>query len=736
MNALLNELLNTNRVTEPTRRAITERLEAKPDAQPVFFTESEFETLIALVDVLLPRSPRPAPREVAIDIDARLASGEGNGWRYDHLPPDGEMHRQALLGLDQAVADPQSRFTNALWVEKESVVASLQKGDIAGEVWHDLSPTRVYEEILAEVVESYTAFPSVWTEMNYTGYADAQGWEQVGLNAPSDNVSQIPLPVVAPDPTPTPKTQHPTPAPDEVCDVVIVGTGAGGAPILARLAQAGLSVIALEAGTFWDPADFATDEQVQAKRIFWMGERLSAGNDPVPFGTNNSGTGVGGSTLHFTAYTPRPHPDDFRLYTEEGVGADWPIGYEDLEPYLTEAEQFLGVSGPAAYPWGGARSREYSLAPLPLNGAAQLMERGCARLGVRTSPAPNAALSGPYFQAGVGWRNACTNRGFCQAGCSTGAKASMDVTYVRLALAHGAKVFSESFVTKIETDPTGRVTGVVYTRDDKEQRVQCRHAAFLCAGAIETPRLLLLNNLGNETGQVGRNFMAHPGLQLWAQFEETVHPNRGIPGGLISEDTHRPRNATPDLLREGAGFAGGYLLQSIGVMPVTYASQLARGEGLHGDALLDHLRGYNNVAGINILGEGLPYAHNYLELAGETDERGLPKPRVHYTAGENEARMTQHADRVMRAIWNEAGASKAVWSFPRFAHTLGTCRMGDDPRTSVVSSDCRVHTVPNLYVCDNSVFASALAVNPALTQVALALRTADRFLAASRRGEN
>src|SRR6185437_5652552 len=109
--------------------------------------------------------------------------------------------------------------------------------------------------------------------------------------------------------------------------------GAGGAPLLARLAQAGLSVVALEAGRFWDPArDFATDERAQEK-LFWNDERLSAGQDPIAFGGNNSGMGVGGSTLHYTAYTPRAHPDDFRLQTEFGVGADWPLGYSDLEPY-------------------------------------------------------------------------------------------------------------------------------------------------------------------------------------------------------------------------------------------------------------------------------------------------------------------------------------------------------------------------------------------------------------------
>ncbi|MBC8141467.1 MAG: GMC family oxidoreductase [Armatimonadetes bacterium] len=571
--------------------------------------------------------------------------------------------------------------------------------------------------------------------MHYDGYADAQGFAQVGLNAPpspSGDPGISPLPVIADAPSTAPPQ---VPSPSETCDIVIIGTGAGGAPLLARFAQAGLSVVALEAGKRFAPADFATDERAQSDKIFWNSERLSAGNDPVAFGNNNSGSGVGGSTLHYTAYTPRPHPDDFRLHTDTGVGADWPLSYDDLEPYLTEAEQFLGVSGIADYPWGGHRSKTYPLAPLPLNSAAQLMERGCATLGIRTAPAANAALSGRYYQPGVGWREACTNRGFCQAGCSVGAKASMDVTYIRLAEQHGAKVYPDCFATQIETDGTGRVTGVVYIREGRTHRITCRRAAFLCAGAIESPRLLLLNELGNETGQVGRNFMAHPGLQLWAQFDDVTRPNRGIPGGLISEDTHRPETATADLVKKNVNFVGGYLLQSIGVMPVTYASQLSRGVGLFGDDLLDHLRGYNHVAGINILGEGLPYPGNFMELSDEKDERGLPKPRIHHTAGDNENNLTAHADKVMRAIFAEAGAAKNVWSFQRFAHALGTCRMGTDPQTSVVNPDCRVHAMPNLYICDNSIFPSSLAVNPALTQIAVALRTADRFLAAGKRGD-
>ena len=508
-----------------------------------------------------------------------------------------------------------------------------------------------------------------------------------------------------------------SPADDEV-DAVVIGTGAGGAPVLARLAAAGLRVVALEAGREWSPGtDFATDEVAQAG-LFWTDERLTDGGDPLPFGNNNSGTGVGGSTLHYTAYTPRAQPDDFRLFSEFGVGVDWPIGHADLEPYYDELEQFLGVSGPSPYPWGPPRRRGYDLPPLPLNGAAQLMARGCAELGLRTAPAANAALSAPRFQPGHGWRPACTNRGFCQAGCSTGAKASMDVTFIPLARAHGAEVRAGAFVTGFERGSDGRIAAVVYRRHGVDERQRARHV-FLCAGAIETPRLLLIHGLANSSGQVGRNLMAHTGRQLWGRFAETVRPYKGIPGGLISEDMHRPADAD---------FAGGYLLQSIGVMPVTYATQVARGRGLWGEALRRHMRDYNHVAGINILGECLPSPTNFVELSDEIDGRGLPKPRSHFTAGDNETRLHAHAERTMRAIWDAAGASD-VWAFERFAHIIGTCRMGSSAHDAVVDADCRSFDIPNLAIVDNSVFPSALSVNPALTIMAVALRAADRFLA-------
>jgi choline dehydrogenase-like flavoprotein len=503
----------------------------------------------------------------------------------------------------------------------------------------------------------------------------------------------------------------------EEVDVVVIGTGAGGSPVLARLAQAGLKVVALEAGRHWNPdRDFATDEKEQTK-LYWQDERLSAGDSPLHFGRNNSGIGVGGTTLHYTAFVPRPHPDDFNLHSEFGVGADWPLTYEDLEPYFDELEEFLGVSGPENYPWGPPRKFKYKLPSLPVNAAGQLMLRGAEKLGIKCSPAPNAALSKKYQRDIIGWRSACTNRGFCESGCTTGAKASMDVTYIRLALHYGAEIRPECFATKLELNTNGKIKQVVYTYKNNEYSQSCK-AVFLCAGAVETPRLLLLNELANTSGQVGKYFMAHTSLQVWGRFKEEVRPNKGIPAAIISEDFHRPTDAD---------FAGGYLLQSIGIMPVTYASQYARATSTWGKQLKEHMLNYNFMAGINMHGDCLPYESNCIKLSDELDTRGLPKPVIYFSNGDNERKMEDHSRKIMYDIWEAAGAID-IWEYPRNSHTLGTCRMGKDAATGVVDAYGRSFDIPNLYISDGSVFTTALSVNPALTIMAIALRNADHFL--------
>jgi choline dehydrogenase-like flavoprotein len=506
---------------------------------------------------------------------------------------------------------------------------------------------------------------------------------------------------------------------NEVVDVVVIGTGAGGAPVMAELAESGLSVVALEAGRWWDPAkDYAADES-QMSELYWLGERISAGETPTAFGGNNSGTGVGGSMLHWGAFVPRADPRDLKLRTDSGLGCDFPLTYDDLLPFYLEVEKFIGVSGPASYPWDAARS--YPLGPIPLNAPAIVMQKGFAAIGVETSEAPIAAVSQRYAQPGYSERQACVGCGFCHQGCVFGAKASMDVTYLPRALAAGVEIRANSFAHSFELDASGNVEAVVYQAGGADVRQRCK-AVFLCAGAVETPRLLLHTGLANSSGQVGRNFMAHVSPQVWGTFDDEMRMNKGFPASLISEATMRPKDAN---------FAGGYLTQSLGVVPVTFARQVARGRGLWGSDLVRYLDRYNHIAGIGANGDCLPYERNFLELAEETDEFGVPKAKIHFSYGENELRMSEHAAKLMTSAWEAAGATD-IWTFERSAHTIGTCRMGDDAGANVVDAFGRSHDVKNLWISDNSTFPAALAANPALTIMALAVRAARRFLEVAR----
>lgn len=504
---------------------------------------------------------------------------------------------------------------------------------------------------------------------------------------------------------------------DEEVDVVVVGTGAGGAPVLAELAEAGLKVVALEAGPFFDPVTHTPDE-TDAAEINWMDERLSGGGDPTAFGPNNSGRGVGGSTLHWGAFTPRPDAAQLRLRTETGEGRDWSFALDELTPFLVRAESDLGVSGPADYPWDP--SRRYAYPPAARNASADRMADGCAALGIRATDAPAAVLTRDRHEHGQ-HRRACISCGTCHQGCRTGSKATMGTTYLPAAVAAGAEIRADAFVHTIETDAAGRVAAVVYRQGGADVRQPCR-ALVLAAGGVETPRLLLHNGLADSSGQVGRNFLAHPAVQVWGTFDGAQRGYRGYPSSLITEDFLRPADAD---------FAGGYLIQSLGVMPLTFATSLVRGGGLWGDDLMAALDGARFTAGVGINGECLPAEENRLVLAEETDEFGVPRARVTFTAGRNEKALSAHAVAVMTRILEAAGA-RSTRVLERTAHTLGTCRMSQDRSDGVVDGFGRSHDIDNLWISDNSTFPSALIANPALTQVALGLRTAERMLAAGR----
>jgi choline dehydrogenase-like flavoprotein len=513
----------------------------------------------------------------------------------------------------------------------------------------------------------------------------------------------------------------------EEVDFCVVGAGAGGGVLGAKLAEAGLSVVVMDAGPHWDPTrDFVSDEAA-SRRLFWTDERVTGGRDAVELGSNNSGRGVGGSTVHYSMIAMRAHPEDFRRRTLDGdvEGADlrdWPLSFGQLEPYYEEVERDLRVAGPTFYPWG-QRRRRYPQREHELNASARVLVYGCTALGIPTAPAPVATLSAPYRD-----RPPCVYRGFCNYGCTTNAKSSVLVTYIPRAIAAGAEVRPNCMVARVAHDERGRVTGVLYFRgeDTSTLHFQRARSVAVCGYAIETPRLLLNSassmfpeGLANSSGLVGKCFMVHSGHQVFARFEERINQYKAPPGLALTEHFNRTM--------PGEGFVCGYVIEVVGPHPVDFAARVTTARGIWGAELRALMLDYNYYSGIGIVGEVLPRRSNAVRLhPTERDRYGLPIPHVVFGYHENDRRLIAHAIGTMERIMGAAGGTD-IWSADRTAHLLGTCRMGSEPSDSVVSADCRAHEVPNLFICDGSVFPTGTAVNPSLTIEAIAARTADRI---------
>lgn len=512
----------------------------------------------------------------------------------------------------------------------------------------------------------------------------------------------------------------------EEVDFAIVGTGAGGGTLACKLAEAGFSVVAFDAGAYWRPLDdFASDEREQAK-LYWTDERIVDGDTPLRLGANNSGKAVGGSTVHFAMVSLRFRPEWFKARTLLGYGADWPVDWRELWRYYAEVERALTISGPVTYPWGPKRPR-YPYRAHPLNAAATYLARGAEALGVGWTPTPLATLSAPRGKA-----HPCVYRGFCVAGCSTNAKQSVLVTWLPRALAAGAEIRDLAMVGRIE-EQGGRVTGVHYHRDGEWRFQKAKHVV-VAGYAIETPRLLLLSandrhpdGLANSSGLVGRNLMVQLNQAAWGTVADEIRSYKGPPSLAISEHWNYEDR--------GKDYFGGWCYMSQGPLPAVWAHELAGGRGLWGQALIDEMARANHSVGLKMVGETLPSEHNRVTLADEVDGHGLRIPRVTFSYGDNERAMARHALSFLDDSLAATGATDRWRQTDDTCHLNGTARMGFTPADSVVDADCRSWDIPNLWICDGSVFPTVGGVNPSLTIQAIACRTADRISAMAARGE-
>lgn len=519
---------------------------------------------------------------------------------------------------------------------------------------------------------------------------------------------------------------------DDLLDFVIVGVGSAGGVLLQRLARAGFKVVGFEAGPFWDTERDWVSDEAGSHQLYWNDLRITGGVDPLALGANNSGRGVGGGSVHWASFTPRFHPSDFEVYTRDGVGADWPITYEDIEPYYQLLEQEMPVAGPAWYPWGKPHGHPY--APHPMGGVGDTLIKGCTKLGIPVSAGGPVAI----LSASHGDRPHCIYRGFCIQGCKVGAKASTLVTHVPDALKHGAEIRDSCMVARVSMGADGRTDGIVYFDDEGRERFQRARCVIVSGYAIETPRLLLNsacpgheNGLANSSGTLGKYLMAQAGNVILGRFDELIRMYKAPPAHALTEEFYET-----DPKRD---FARGFAVQTVGPLPIAFAKQAMASKGLWGWGLRRMMMDYNHWAPLGLLGEILPWEDNRIELATaadatagstHTDRFGLPVAKVTFSLKDNDKKMIEFGKNKVMEIMAAAGAKEIVQE-SRYAHLVGAARMSATPESGVCDKFGRTWDVDNLFIMDGSVMPTQGSANPGLTIQALAARTADYLISES-----
>jgi choline dehydrogenase-like flavoprotein len=544
-------------------------------------------------------------------------------------------------------------------------------------------------------------------------------------------------------------------------DFVVVGAGAAGGIVAKELSTAGFEVVVLEQGPFLREKDFRHDE-LKFQDIYdppYVGQpaltndhirqpntfRKTAQEKTTRIPVVGYGRCVGGGTVHFTANYWRFHETDFiersRWGPIAGTGfADWPITYADLEPYYTKAEWELGISGLAgSSPFDPPRSKPYPLPPLPVKSSGVLFERAARKLGWHAFPAPLAILSQPF-----GGRVACAHCGFCEwFGCEMGAKSSTLASVIPMAEQTGrCEIRANCYVREVSTGKQGRVNGVVYFDGQGRETFQKAKAVVLCANGAETPRLLLLSKssrfpkgLANSSGLVGRFLMLEATAGALGTFE---HPLNEFKSVQVTRVIHDFYDSDP----RRSFYGGGGLDARFNFYPIGFALWgLPPDVPRWGAGFKEGLqRNFNRTLNVFAHTTALAVESNTITLDPEVkDAWGLPALRVTYKNHPDDLKtMSFFRDRALELL-EAAGAIKR-WGFPvadvtTSVHLMGTCRMGDDPASSVVDKYHRAHDVPNLFIVDGSSFVTSGRNQPTCTIQALAYRAADHITRMAKTGE-
>lgn len=500
--------------------------------------------------------------------------------------------------------------------------------------------------------------------------------------------------------------------------VVVIGTGAGGGVLANELAQKGVKVVALEAGGRYLPEDYVNDEWESFGQLAWTDPRTTSGDWRVA--RDFSGLpawivkAVGGTSIHWAGASIRFQEHEWKALTNYGEveGAnllDWPIDSEEMAPWYEKAETKLGVTRTGGRPG------------LPGCNNYKVLEKGAKTLGYKEVHTGRMAINSEDYDD----RIQCQQTGFCFQGCKWGAKWSSAYTDIPRGEETGnLEVRDRCHAAKILHDDSGKVTGVEYFDADGNLQMQKARVVCVAGNTFESPRLLLNSassmypdGLANSSGQVGKNYMRHTTGSVYGIFDQPVKMWRGTTmAGIIQDEArHDPSR----------GFVGGYELETLSLgVPFMAAFLDPGGWGREFTSFMD---GYENMAGMWIVGEDMPQESNAVTLNMEVkDQFGLPVANVNFSDHPNDKAMRDHAYEVGEAIYKEVGATRTFRTPPYpSTHNLGTNRMSEKPQDGVVNKWGQSHDIENLFVSDGSVFTTGAAENPTLTIVALAIRQAD-----------
>ncbi len=529
-------------------------------------------------------------------------------------------------------------------------------------------------------------------------------------------------------------------------NAIIVGAGAGGGVVAKELSTAGMSVVLFERGR-WVTLDDHDHDELISQRITVLGNAYGPDDDhycrvvestdgstrivlPSEGGYNNVAACVGSGTVSYGALGWRFMPEDFRMKTTYGhvegsTLEDWPISYDDLEPYYEKAEWEIGVAGDDSQsPFAPPRKKPQPMPPFPHNKEARILEAAARRLGFHPYPAPMLRNSIPY-----GGRPQCIRMRTCVGfACPVNAKCGTHNTVIPIALASGnCELRTKCVVSGILVNDQGKITGVRYFDEKNREQIQTADLVVLSASATETARLLLNSKsrffpkgIGNENDWVGRNLQGHAYCGALGIFDEDVFDDCG-PGSSLAIGDFSHHN--PGIIGGGALYSSFYRLPYLftGLRPPGSA-----GWGLEHKKFQQ--KNYKRLGEMKGPCQEIPCFHARVSVDPVVkDFWGIPVVRLsgygHPGDAEGTAFLSEKAE-----IWLKEAGAVETWKTGVIKgkrgvsggqHQAGTCRMGNDPRTSVCDKFGRVHNVPNLFVADGSLHVTNGGFNPALTIMAL-----------------